>query len=203
MSQSRLIRRFALVLAGLASFLAIAASPGIASGPPVVNVEGVKDVSLNSLALYGTIDTNGASSASYSVEYGRTKLYGETTPSVPTAGSGVQPLLVYLVGLQPMSTYHYRISATSSAGSTTTPDTLFETLLSWKVAGKRISELGGPVKFEDEYKGSPTTEGGSAEIKGQLSIGINVRAYCRQNNKVSGMLGVQYSNLIFSSECKF
>jgi hypothetical protein len=185
-------------LLGLLGLLAIYSPLASAAGPPIVSANEFTEVKLNVRNLVGTIDPNG-SSTSYTVEYGRTKLYGQVTPSKSVSGTGPIPITVPLVGLQPMSTYHYRISATNGSGKTLTEDTLFETLLSWKVGGKRLSELELAASFEDQYKGGPT-EGGSVEFKGYL-LGSTVRVYCKQSAAINGILDVQYGELAFKNGC--
>jgi hypothetical protein len=185
-------------LAAMAAIFVLHSSTALAAGTPVINSEAPDNFALNTARFHGTVDPNGGTGTTYKVEYGRTKLYGQSTPSLSVSGAGAVPVEVALVGLQPMSTYHYRVSATNSVGTTVTSDGLFETLLSWKVEGKRVSELEA-VSFEDEF--SKLGEGGAAEFRGATLGGTAVRVYCRQGEHVSGILDAQYSNLVFDQGC--
>jgi hypothetical protein len=175
------------------------AASALAAGP-IITVNGVKEQTLNTATFTGTIDPNGFGNTTYKVEYGRTKHYGRTTPNIHVSGSGAVPVEVLLTGLQPMSTYHFRVSATSFGGTTESADNEFEDLLSWKVEGKKLENLAEPATFSDLYAGKKG-EGGQVEIDGVLSTGTVVRFYCKQSSHVTGILDVQYSNLTFNEEC--
>jgi len=66
----------------------------------------------------------------YYFEYGPTASYGQQTPAAPaSAGDGNVQILVseQLTGLQPGTTYHFRLVAQSNAGTTESPDATFTT----------------------------------------------------------------------------
>jgi hypothetical protein len=193
----KIIKRSVMLLVGVLSVLAVSSSAALASGPPIINATTPTQTSLNTALLGGTLNRNG-SGTTYKVEYGRTKLYGQSTPTF-TAEAEEVPLGIELFGLQQMSTYHYRVSATNSSGTTTTPDALFETLMSWKVEGTPVENLTSPAHYEDKYKGLGG-EGGKIEIRG-LASKIPVRFYCRQSAASTGILGVEYTNLVFNNGC--
>jgi hypothetical protein len=67
--------------------------------------------------LNGTVNPNGLET-SYHFEYGETTTYGASTGTAD-AGSGTStvPEGAVITGLEPDTTYHYRLVATSSAGS--------------------------------------------------------------------------------------
>ncbi len=50
-------------------------------------------------------------------EYGTSTSYGETTPTVDTAGSSLEAVNGSLTGLVPCTTYHYRLDATNTPGA--------------------------------------------------------------------------------------
>ena len=64
-----------------------------------------------------------SSATSFHFEYGPTDGYGSSTPEI-AAGSGSKAAIVeeQIAGLQPDSTYHYRIVATNATGTTEGPD---------------------------------------------------------------------------------
>ena len=94
---------------------------------PTVTTGGVTAIGARAATLAGTITPNGAPT-SYSFQYGTTTSYGSSTPS-RNAGAGNNPVNVLArpSGLTPGTVYHYRLSATNSAGTTTGSDQTFTT----------------------------------------------------------------------------
>jgi hypothetical protein len=97
--------------------------------------------------------------ASYRFEWGPTAAYGNVAPLefAPFIGSGTEPILVQakISGLASASTYHYRVTATSSRGITRSPDEVAETLNSCGLPEGRCFELvsrkeAGPVAIPGE-----------------------------------------------------
>jgi Zn-dependent metalloprotease len=86
------------------------ALPAVATDPPT-------SVTSSSANLNGKVNPNG-STATYHFEYGTTVGYGSTTP-ITSAGSGTSEISVTanIAGLGPDTTYHYRIVATNTAGT--------------------------------------------------------------------------------------
>jgi hypothetical protein len=196
----RTIRRAMLLLGSALGVLAIYSPAAFAAGPPVVTAGTPGLTSLGIAKLEGTIDPNG-SSTTYKVEYGKTKLYGQKTQTFTIAsGTGAVPFSINLPGIEQMSTYHFRVSATNGSGTTNTSDALFESLSSWKVEGKRVTELAAPADFEDAYK-SGVSEG-HIEFRGTLSNKA-VRIYCKQSTGIHGTLGAAYSGMVFNNGCFF
>jgi hypothetical protein len=94
---------------------------------PSIDAEGTTNVSATSADLTARIDPNGAATT-YHVEYGTTTGYGTTAP-VPDAvvGSGTvaKPVSQTIAGLSANTTYHWRIVATSAAGTVASSDQTF------------------------------------------------------------------------------
>jgi hypothetical protein len=70
--------------------------------------------------LVGTVDTKRDNTA-YRYEYGTDTSYGQSAPAGPPvigAGAGPTAANASISGLQPATTYHYRLTATNSAGTT-------------------------------------------------------------------------------------
>jgi hypothetical protein len=105
---------------GLVTGAALAASPTI-SGVSFSSV-GVSEVTLSA-----TINPEGSSTA-YKFEYGTTTGYGSSTPTV-MLGSGTEGIGVQeqLEGLQPDTTYHFRLVAGNESGSSASSDGTFTT----------------------------------------------------------------------------
>jgi hypothetical protein len=89
--------------------------------------------------LNSDVDPN-EQETTYHFEYGKTTSYGTSVP-VPSAnaGSGESSLEEHktITGLEPNTTYHYRVVATNTAGSTDGTDKTFTTLAApaWQLAG--------------------------------------------------------------------
>src|SRR3954451_20841034 len=103
------VTRLALLAALLAlapAALAATAAPGATTGP-------VSSVGSTSATVNGTVDPNGQATTWY-FEYGTSTTYGSRTAS-SSAGSGQSALDVSaaLGGLNPGTSYHYRVVATS------------------------------------------------------------------------------------------
>ena len=89
---------------------------------PVVITGTAHKVTASGATIDGTVNPEGLATA-WHFEYGTTTSYGSTTP---TEHLGAQPGPVTvsrrLSGLNPQVTYHFRLVATSSAGTTDGPD---------------------------------------------------------------------------------
>jgi len=98
----------------------------------VLNLQtgGASGISENSATVEGSLDGNGEST-SYYFEWGPTESYGNTTSSPPGASagspSGETTLGAPLEGLQPDTTYHYRIVASNPGGTSQGQDMTFTT----------------------------------------------------------------------------
>jgi hypothetical protein len=98
--------------------------PPEAETTPASNVKGA------TATLNGTVDPEGAATT-YWFEYGTTTAYGSKVPFFPaSAGSGVNPIAVNaaLSGLQPNTTYHFRVVASNEFGETEGDDQTFTTM---------------------------------------------------------------------------
>ncbi|MER7274505.1 hypothetical protein ABT369_08620 [Dactylosporangium sp. NPDC000244] len=98
-------------------------------GRPTVTTGGATSVTGIAATIAGTINPNGLSTT-YHFEYGTTTSYGTPTPSPDgSAGSGTTGTQVQasLSGLTAATTYHYRLVATNSAGTTNGSDATFTT----------------------------------------------------------------------------
>jgi alpha-tubulin suppressor-like RCC1 family protein len=102
----------------------------LSGSPPVATTQPATGVSESSATLNGSLDPQG-SATSYRFEYGTSSAYGASFP-VPDAagGSGLAGEAVSdtIHGLQPQTTYHFRLTATNVAGTTYGADYQFETV---------------------------------------------------------------------------
>jgi hypothetical protein len=108
----------------------IAAVPS--PGPYVLpGSETASELQPTTATLGATVNPEGPEATSYFFEYGTAAAYGEQTASTGLAGGPFedQPAAAALTGLEPSTTYHYRVVATNAAHETTEgPDQTFETL---------------------------------------------------------------------------
>src|SRR4051794_21779666 len=108
----------AIILAGTA--VALGAAPTATTG-------GATGVDHDSATVHGTVNPQGQATT-YDFEYGTTSAYGSQTATTP-AGSGTSSVdaEATLSALKANTTYHYRLAATSSEGTTNGADRSFTT----------------------------------------------------------------------------
>jgi hypothetical protein len=119
------MRRFAAA-ALIAAALAVAGTAAAAVAPTVTTGP-VTTLGPTSATVSGSVNPNGVATTWF-VEYGKTTSYGSQTAST-SAGSGTSsvPVSPTLTSLSPGTTYHYRVVATSSAGTSRGSDGLLTT----------------------------------------------------------------------------
>jgi Tol biopolymer transport system component len=119
----------ALVLTVVLGIGAAAPTKSMAAQVPSIGSEWVSEVVFATAIVHAKISPNGAAT-SYRVEYGPTAAYGASAP-VPDGSLGGNlgetEVMVGLGGLQAGTTYHYRIVANNSEGTTQTLDKAFAT----------------------------------------------------------------------------
>jgi hypothetical protein len=127
--------RTALALAIMACALIVlevssASTPAAASAAPAAPAAATNsatNVAQSSATANGTVNPNGTDTSFY-FQYGPTTSYGSSTPSTDVgAGTGDVPVSANLTGLSSTTTYHYRLVAVSSAGTTDGADQSFTT----------------------------------------------------------------------------
>jgi hypothetical protein len=118
----------AVLIASCAFALATATGAGAATRPSVTT-GGAHSVSYGSATLTGTVNPNGADT-SYYFQYWATPRSAPAQSIIADAGAGTKPVKVNtsITGLQPLTLYHYRLVAFSTAGTTRGGDRQFRTL---------------------------------------------------------------------------
>ncbi|MGA8364233.1 MAG: fibronectin type III domain-containing protein [Solirubrobacteraceae bacterium] len=98
--------------------------------PPLLTVGQAQNVTRTTATLPGTVNPEGLET-SYYYKYGTTTSYGGNAPSIQgvNAGSGTEavPAPIGISGLEPATTYHYRLVASNADGPTESTDKTFTT----------------------------------------------------------------------------
>jgi len=119
----------------LAGFYGLLASPEIGFttakvAAPAVETKGAGGVGTSSATLYASVNPRGGSVSACKFEYGTTTSYGSSVSCSSLPGSGSSPGVVDAAiasGLAANTEYHYRISATNSAGTSQGKDVTLKT----------------------------------------------------------------------------
>ncbi len=100
------------------------------SAPPTFSDEHVSDVHSDSVVLRGSVDPEGATTH-YHFEYGTADCASSSCASTPVEvallGIAPQPMSIKVTGLQPNTTYHYRLVAENQTGPSVGFDHTFTT----------------------------------------------------------------------------
>ena len=94
--------------------------------PPSATTNAASNVTSSSAQMNATINPNGASTSAY-FEWGFTTSYGNSTTPGTFTGTGTTDINSVLSGAPANTTYHYRVVATNSGGTTTGSDRSFTT----------------------------------------------------------------------------
>lgn len=119
--------RLAAVAAALTTAALMDVASAAAAAAPSATTGPVTSVGATTATISGTVNPNGTSTSAR-FEYGTSTSYGSRTQaaSVGSGTSGVG-ISASLSGLKPGTTYHYRVVATSTAGSTNGADGILTT----------------------------------------------------------------------------
>ena len=130
----------ALTVGALSATIATASAAA-----PTATTRGESRVTANSVRLAGTVNPRGLST-SYYFEYGTTRRYGSRTPD-QSAGRGTsnRQVVADVGGLQPNTTYQYRIVASNQDGVTSGGNGSFRTRR--QPLGLSLAATPNPVTF--------------------------------------------------------
>jgi hypothetical protein len=112
------------VSTGLASLCVVAgawlsvSAQALAASAPVLGEESALNVSGDSATLQAEVNPEG-SATTYRFEYGTSEAYGLSAPTpegIAGAGTGMVGVEAHVQGLQPGTTYHFRVVASSAGG---------------------------------------------------------------------------------------
>jgi hypothetical protein len=103
------------------------AAASAAAAPPSATTGSSANVAQSSATVNGTVNPNG-SDTTYYFQYGTTTSYGSNSaPASAGSGTSDESVSANLTGLASSTTYHYRLVAVSSAGTTNGADLTFTT----------------------------------------------------------------------------
>jgi hypothetical protein len=150
--------RLALALSLATGVLACAPAIAQAAPAPYASTGPSTSVSYSSVTLSGTVNPRGQAT-NYVFQYGTSNHYGAQTPLAPAgSASGAVKVSQSVTGLAPLTTYHYRILATSPAGATPGAERTFKTTavpLSLAIVGvPNPVFFGSPLTVEGTLSGS-------------------------------------------------
>src|SRR5439155_21538162 len=116
-------------VAGATSALALTIfAAGAAAAAPAVTTGPTTAIGATTATVTGTVNPGGVATTWY-VEYGTSTGYGsQTAPTSAGSGTADKAVSVSLTGLAQGTTYHYRVVATLTAGTSRGGDGLFTTL---------------------------------------------------------------------------
>src|SRR5579884_2796142 len=162
MRRTRIAAAIVLVACGLLGLAIASASnpaPASAAGPPAATTGSPSNMAQSSASVSGTVNPNGIDTHYY-FQYGTSTAYGGTTASTD-AGAGTSPVTgtANITGLKSSTTYHYRVVAVSSAGTTDGADATFTTTTPPAVTA------GNPTKI----KGTSAGLNGTVNPEGQAT----------------------------------
>jgi hypothetical protein len=112
-------------------------------GPPAAQTGAAQNVGTSTATLTGSLDPKGRATSWY-FEYGTTTSYGSKT-STASAGSGAgsRNVSIAVLNLVPGALYHFRLVASSSAGTTRGAGLAFTTLQSVTLGAKALMSVYG------------------------------------------------------------
>jgi phosphodiesterase/alkaline phosphatase D-like protein len=96
---------------------------------PTVETKAASSLTQISATLNATVNPNGGNVSECKLEYGEKTSYGASAPCTPSPGSGNSTVTVSaaVTGLIKNTTYHFRIVATNTGGTSSGADQTFET----------------------------------------------------------------------------
>lgn len=130
---------------------------------PTATTNAATNVGTTTATLNATVNANGASTT-VTFQYGLDTNYGSsvTATQSPVTGSSNTAVSANLTGLSPGTTYHYRVVATNSGGTTNGADQTFTTTAAYTISGQITKDgaalSGATVTLGGSSSGSTTTD---------------------------------------------
>ncbi|MBF0231167.1 MAG: hypothetical protein HQK63_16485 [Desulfamplus sp.] len=153
--------------------------------PPTVQTKTANSVTATSATINGTVNPNG-SATSYYFQYGTSTNYGSVTATADAgSGSTDKTVSANLTGLTANTTYHFRLVAKNSAGTTNGSDQTFKTLENGLTEGLEppdgISVVDDTSTPSDApvYMGNIVTTGNVPTLNGMMELSVDFPAYSK------------------------
>jgi phosphodiesterase/alkaline phosphatase D-like protein len=142
------------------------------AAPPVPTTGIASGISSSSASVAGTVNAKGASTT-VTIEYGETTTYGNSVTATPSPVTGFSPTAIsaLLSGLDPETTYHFRLVATNAYGTVTGDDDTFTTtaLPSGAVLNiTAVSRSGNTLTVD--FTGPPDTLPATWQVAGSATL---------------------------------
>ncbi|MHA3771732.1 DUF7453 family protein [Verrucomicrobiota bacterium sgz303538] len=137
----------------------------IAAAVPTTKTGTASGVTLNGARLGASVTANDADTT-VTFEYGTTVAYGSTVVATPSrvSGSSATAVSATISSLQPHTTYHFRVVASNSEGTTYGDDATFKTLNTFPVAGTDAVNVHGATVNIAVLANDNDTDGDNLEI---------------------------------------
>ena len=170
-------------------------------GPPTVTTTAASLLTATSATLNGTVNPSG-DSASFSFEYGLDDSYGTTVDAVPHTVTGSENASVKadLTGLQPNTTYHFRVVGENSGGTSEGSDLSFTTLgtivtseIHDQSSGLTITE--GTIGMSVHASALVTGTGGGPTLTGQVTFTSFENPACSGSGTTAGSIALDGAGL--------
>lgn len=153
---------------------------------PSAVTKGAQNVTLNSAILNGTLNPNYLATA-VTFEWGTTASYGNSVSPVPATVNGhdAVDLAVSITGLNPGTTYHYRIKASNLLGTTESADIVFSTGIT-DIDGNeyRTVTIGSQMWMAENLRASKYNDGTPIPLTDDFDLWKSCvkEEYCFYNN---------------------
>ncbi len=177
-------------------------SCGVSGGVASAVTDPATAITLTSATINGTVNPNG-NSTTVSFEYGLTTSYGTSPAATPgtLTGSSSSTVSAALTGLASNTTYHFRVKAVNSAGTTYGNDRTFTTLAPAGACTPNTSQTTPfepqPAAFRCAIKGSPFTETiflSLPALAGLLPVAVDSVRIDSLGNLPAGIIGLTNQN---------
>src|SRR5690348_5105862 len=181
----------------LAAVALLATAAGASAAAPTAVTGSVTAVGATTATVNGTVNPGGVATTWY-VEYGTSTTYGsQTAPTSAGSGTADKAVSVSLSSLAQGTTYHYRVVATSSAGTALGGDGIFTTLAApGAVTGSASSVNASSAKLNGSVdpNGQATTwffEYGTTTGYGSQTTSKSAGSGTSSTNVSAGISGLQ------------
>ncbi len=133
--------------------------------------------------LNGTVNPDGQEVTACTFEYGLTTSYGSPAACSTKPGSGTSPVAVSapVTGLKSNTTYHFRLAATNSLGTSDGEDQTFTTLQTFNTG--KTEEFSKPAKAKDGELSAEASGGTGAVTAGVYGTDIGGAVLRGSNGK--------------------